>query len=281
MKTATLESRTVVLVVIALLVSMPLYADDGLGVMDDTIDITTGLPPREIVTTQLPDNDPIYDVLWDLTHGVVFGYEPASFYSDVVGMLAANGYVTTTTDAGIHNIDLSSYEIIVIALGSAWYSVYTAAEVQAVQDFVAAGGGVLVMSENTDCPNENINPITQAFGVTCGVSFPNPLDLFFTDFAAHQIFDGVTTVYFRAAGELSASAPGIPLAWTDAGEEMIASVEPCRMLVTGDANFCDNDCMATGGAQNEQFILNIFECLATGTSPVEDSTWGTIKALYR
>jgi len=51
------------------------------------------------------------------------------------------------------------------------------------------------------------------------------------------------------------------------------------MIVTGDCNFFDNNRLSF--ADNLQFLLNVFDCLATGTSPVEDSTWGTIKASYR
>ncbi len=269
----------VVPIIVALLIPMSLHADDGTGAVDNTIDIATGLEAGDVVFTPLPDNDPVYDVLWDLTHGVHLSYEPTARYSDVVALLAANGYVTTTTTAGIHNIDLSSYEIIVIGVLSAWDSPYSAAEVVAIQDFMAAGGAVLVMGDNDGCPNGNINPVTQAFGVTCGLSTVLPFDLYFTDFVPHQIFDGVATVYYRAAGEILASAPGIPLAWTDVDELMIASVEPCRMIVMGDGNFCDNEYF--GYADNQQFVLNVFECLATGTNPVEDSTWGTIKAMYR
>jgi hypothetical protein len=268
--------RVVTLAVLALLVSMPLHADDPIN---NTTDAATGLPPVHGGTTPLPDNDPVYNVLWDLTHGVYLNYQPTGDYSDVVGLLAANGYVTTTTAAGVDNIDLSPYDIIVIGVLSNWNSAYSASEVAAIQDFMAGGGGVLVMGENDGCPNGNVNPVTQAFGVTCGLSTITPYDLYFTDFVAHQIFDGVTTVYYRAAGRLSASGPGIPLAWTDAGDEVIASVEPCQMIVTGDGNFCDD--VYLGYADNQQFVLNVFDCLATGESPVEDSTWGVVKALYR
>lgn len=279
MKTSALETCIAVLAVLSLLISVPLKADDGSDPVDGTINLVTGLPATDVETTPLPEGDPVYDVLWDLTHGVYLGYEPAGRYSDLVAMLAADGYVTTTTAAGIHNIDLSPYEIIVIGLGSAWNTPYTAPEVAAIQDFMSLGGGVLVMGDNADCPNANINPVTQAFGVTCGLNVILPYDLFFTDFASHEIFDGISTVHYRAAGEISAGVPGVPIAWTDAGEETIASVEYCQMIVAGDCNFCENDYL--GSEDNAQLMLNVFECLASGSTPVEDSTWGTIKATYR
>lgn len=279
MKSSTSGTWIAVLAVLLLLISVPLVADDGIDWGDDTVNVLTGLPATEVQTTPLPEGDPVYDVLWDLTHGVYMDYEPAGRYSDLVAALAANGYVTTTTAAGIHNIDLSPYAIIVINLGCTWYGPYTAPEVAAIQDFMSDGGSVLVTGDNTDCPNGNINPVTQPFGVTCGVSYLAPLDLYFTDFAPHQVFDGISTVYYRAAGEISAGAPGVPIAWTDADEETIASVGYCQMIVTGDCDFCTNDYL--GSADNQQFILNVFDCLATGGNPVEDSSWGIVKALYR
>lgn len=281
MKTSATKSKSWIAVpaVIALLISLPLWVSAGADPVHNDTDVATGLPAGDVEFTPLPDNDPVYNVVWDLTHGVYLSYEPTGWYSDLVGLLAANGYVTTTTTAGIDNIDLSPYDVIVIAVLSAWNSAYTTSEVQAIRDFIELGGAVLVMGENAVCPNANVNPVSQAFGVTCGVSSLSPADLYFTDFVPHQIFDGVTTVYYRAAGEISASAPAVPLAWTDAGEEVIASAEPCRMIVTGDGNFCDNTYMSM--ADNQQFALNVFDCLATGFSPVEDSTWGSIKAIYR
>jgi hypothetical protein len=275
MKTRAIVSQVVLFAVLTLLISVPLHADDPVN----TTDLATGLPAADIEFTPLPDNDPVYNVLWDLTHGVYLAYEPAGYYSDLVALLAGNGYVTTTTASGIDNIDLSPYDVIVIAVLSNWNSPYTPSEVAAVQDFIAGGGGVLVMGENANCPNGNINPVTQAFGVTCGLFNLVPDDLFFGTFVPHQIFDSVTTVYYRAAGAISASDPGVPLAWADTGEEVVASVEPCQMIVTGDGNFCDNTYLPN--ADNVQFILNVFDCLATGESPVEESTWGVVKALYR
>lgn len=264
---------------VILMAAGPLGAVDGDGNSDDELDILTGLRAEDPGFTPLPDGDPVYNVLWDLTHGVYLFYEPAGDYSDMVALLAANGYVTATTNAGIDNIDLSIYDVVVICMGSSWDSPYTAVEVQALEDFMTQGGAVLVMSENSDCPNGNINPITQPFGVTCGVGYPMPHDLYYSDFTPHQVFNGVTTLRHRASGELTAIGPGVPIAWTDADEEMVAIVEPCQMIVTADSNFCDNDYLTE--VDNQQFLLNIFECLAVGSSPVETATWGAIKALHR
>ncbi len=249
------------------------------GMATAEIDPTTGLPPKSSAFVPLPHGLGT-NVLWDLTHGVFLSYEPSGLYSDLVTLLAANGFNVTTTAAGINNIDLSPYEVLVICLGSNWDSPYTAPEVAAVQAFIGAGKGVLVMGDNTDTPNGNINPITQAFGTTCGISYLQPPDLFFSNFIVHPIFTGVGSIYYRAGGELDGVAPSVEAAFTTEGYPTITVLDPCGMVVTGDINFCDNVYFAN--ADNRLFALNVFRWLAGGcATPVENTTWGALKAFYR
>ena len=207
-------------------------------------------------------------VLWDLTHGVHLDYQPAGRFSSLVSILESKGFSVSTTTAGVDNIDLSVYDVLVVCLGSAWNSAYTASEVSAIQTFVNNGGGLLVMGENTDCPNSNINPVAQAFGVTCGVSYLSPLDLYFSDFAAHLIFAGCSELYDRAAGELGAVSPGELVAWTDSGLGTVAITSGgARIVVTGDNNFGDNAYIHI--SDNQLFSENLFDWLAQ----VDGTTW--------
>lgn len=190
-------------------------------------------------------------ILWDTTHTPHLQYTPQGRYSDLVSMLADSGFATVADGQGVNNIDLSVYDVIVICLPSNWVSVYTGAEVNAlltyydnghqhviqtsdanwcdnsymhladdsafaynVFEWLASAGGILIMSENTACPNENVRPVCQAFSMDCGLSYLSPSDLYFSNFAAHPIFNGVSQVYYRAAGELSASAPAQEIGWT-------------------------------------------------------------------
>jgi hypothetical protein len=243
------------------------------------LDKSTGLPSVWVPETPLPGGDQPYDVLWDLTHGVYLDYQPTGRFSDLVALLTGQGFTMSTTDQGVHNVNLAAYDVLVITVLSAWNSAYTAAEVTAIEQFVAGGGGLFVMGDNPNCPNGNINPVVQAFGMTCGISLLVPSDFYFTNFAVHEIFDGINTVYYRYAGELACSLPSEPVAWGDGGEEVVGLLDYCQVIVAGDGNFCDNTYLQT--VDNPAFAMNIFECLAGGGTPVEESSWGVVKALYK
>ena len=231
---------------------------------DQQVDSTTGDTIKDVKTTQLDQKITASSgcaVLWDLTHGVYnFNHEPSGSFSSLVSLLSSKGYTIDTTNAGILNIDLSQYDVLVICLGSAWDSQYTAEEVSAITSFVQNGGGLLVMGENTDCPNGNINPVAQEFGTTCGVSYLSPLDLYVNDLAPHPIFDGVSEFYMRAAGEVDGVSPSEEVAWTDSkGTVTVATLGSGRVVITGDTSFCENQYISN--ADNQLLSENIFDWL--------------------
>jgi hypothetical protein len=204
-------------------------------------------------------------VLWDLTHGVYLDYTPHGFYSDMTGFVQSSGFnIVTTNDIGSEN--LADYCLVVCGLGSAWDIPYTAAEKAQIQSYVQNGGGLLIMGDNSTVPNGNINPISEAFGVTCGLSEIGPNDLYFSNLAVHPVFENVNNLFFRAAGELAVTPPAQEIAWTDNGEVIVAAAQDGagRVLVTGDLNFCENDYF--GMEENHLFILNIFEWLCASVT---------------
>ncbi|MHC4475586.1 MAG: DUF4350 domain-containing protein [Planctomycetota bacterium] len=246
-------------------VDVQAFNDGQANIAAGQIDATTGetfQPAPHLDLAPLKTLSAGGAVLWDLTHGVYFNYEPSGRYSSLVSVLAGKGYTVDTTTAGVDNLDLSVYDVLVVSVGSAWYSAYTASEVTAIQTFVSNGGGLLVMGENTNTPNANINPVAQAYGVTCGVSYLTPDDLYFTNLAAHAVFAGCSQIYYRAAGELSAGSPGQLVAWADTGEGTVAVAESGagRIVVTGDADFCANSNIGT--ADNQLFAESVFDWLS-------------------
>lgn len=242
-------------------------------------DVMTGREAVDAQSTPLPGQLGA-NVLWDLTHGVYYLYEPSGLYSELVADLAANGLVVATTTSGVDNIDLSAYSILVICAGSSWTSAYTASEVAAIVDFVNGGKGLLILGDNATARPENINPVAQAFGTTTGVSTLNA-DFTFTDYIPHALFDGVNAIQYATAGELDGQAPAIEAAFSDAGKPLVTVVEPCKVVVTGDINFADNE--YNHFVDNRTFSLNIFQWLSGGCVPTstERATWGKVKGLYR
>jgi hypothetical protein len=198
------------------------------------------------------------NVLWDLTHGVYLAYEPAGYYADLVTQLNSEGFIVDTTTAGVDNVPLFNYDVLVVNVASAWNSTYTASEVTAIENFVNNGGGLVVMCDNVITPNSNINPVAQAFGTTCGISdLGSPL----TDFADHPILSGISELDPVFGGEITASPPTALYAWDPGGKGAIsATAAGSKVVMMGDVNFWDNASLSN--SDNALFASNIFNWLS-------------------
>jgi hypothetical protein len=202
-------------------------------------DPTTGemaflAPPKELETLSSVASGG--NVLWDLTHGVLLGYEPSGDYSSLVSLLGSTGYSLSTTSAGVDNVNLSDFDVVVVNLGSAWNSAYTTSEVSALVDFVQNGGGLLIMCDNTSTPNSNVNPVAQAFGTTCGVSNSQEL---ITNLSPHSIFEGVSEIDMTVfAGEVTTVSPSQLVAFDSVAKGVVSVAEDAagKVVVVGDIN---------------------------------------------
>ncbi|WP_407356129.1 DUF4350 domain-containing protein [Methanolobus sp. WCC5] len=263
------RSRITLMVIAALIIAMACT----ITASSAGIDITTGneyIEQSNIVfhSNSAPVEDSDQKILWDLTHGVYEDYQPSGHYSDLVTILNGMGYTVQTTDIGLNNVDLSEYDILVICVASSHDTQYSPADVAAIEEFVANGGGLLIMGDNTDTPNENIQPVADLFGTQLGESYIRPSDLNITNTASHPIYDGVSRFIFRAAGEISGSIPSEEVAWDDNGNAVMTVVScPGKVVITGDSNFCENYYIDL--EDNEQLTRNIFTWLG---EPCEDQS---------
>ncbi|HEX7320003.1 MAG TPA: T9SS type A sorting domain-containing protein [bacterium] len=201
-------------------------------------------------------------VIWDTTHGVYLNYQPFVRYLNLVAMLNDSGFTIECCGTGLHTIDLTQYSIIVITVGCSWNSAYTQEEVDSILSYynnghqrilltgdmnfcedtylpqadniaftynvfewLASRGGILIMGDNPGCPNANINPVANAFSMTAGTAALSPSDLYFSNFTAHTLFDGITQIYYRAAGQVAAISPAAAIAWTANNEPTIALLD--------------------------------------------------------
>ncbi len=229
-------------------------------------DLSTGGVYEGAPHVQLPAPNDILSggsVLWDMTHGVYLGYQPAVNYTSLVSLLNGMGFTVDTTAAGVNNVPLANYDVLVVNLGSNWNSAYTAAEVTAIQNFVASGGGLVVLGDNPITPNANINPVAQAFGGTFGIAdLIDPI----TNLAAHPIFNGVTSLDLDAGGQVSAAAPAEVIAWDSLsrGAVAVAQVGVGKVVLIGDINLWTNSYIAN--VDNQLFAQNTFDWLASWLS---------------
>lgn len=210
-----------------------------------------------------------YDVLWDTSHGVYLSYQPSGRYQGLVNHLGGYGFSVDSTSNGFLVDDPTGYDVIVVCVGSAWDTAYSAAEVSRIVDYVNAGGGLLILGDNTDCPNSNIQPVAAGFGIGLGVSHIFPMDVYTSDLAAHPIFNGVSEIYMRAAGEISAGGSPSLVAWQEGtGLGLVAAGTSGlgRVVAMGDMNtFADE---YYGLVDNTLFSVNTFQYLAGEGGPV-------------
>ena len=232
------------------------------GIASAEIDRSNGLPVGEkLMMTESSPSSSVCEIgsqnclaLWDISHGVYLNYYPTGAFSQFVALLTGEGYPVAVTDKGIldPSVDLSSFDILIISTVTTDDSPYSAAEVAVIKTFVDNGGKLLILADNPGCPNENINPVSQAFGVTTGVSYLSG-DLYITNLASHPAFNGVSTVYMIAGGELSSTGT---IAWSPDERPAIDAVEESRVIVIGDSNIFDNNHIST--ADNTLFAKNLW-----------------------
>lgn len=253
----------------------------GASVLAEDVDLATGLSaaPAITVLTPEPDGGKQLEILWDLTHGVYGQYEPSGFYFNLTEVLANAGFGMNTTTLGVNNIDLTAYDVVVINVTSAWNSPYQTAEVIALDNYVNQGGGLLIMGAGGGCPNGNINPVSQEFGTTCGGATGEPNDLYFINFLTHEIFDGISTLYFRATGVLTCTPPSVEAAWSPTYSDVLISIvgPSPRVVILGTSTGFSNDYFSL--ADNTNFSVNVFTYLSGYPMLLETGTWGAIKAM--
>lgn len=210
-----------------------------------------------------------------LHHGIFLNYSLEGSYSTLRTILEAQGYTFTTTTAGVNNIDLSPYRIIVICLGSNWYSTYTADEAETLVAFVNRGSSLLIISENTACPNGNLTQITNRFNFTVGLGNPQSCYSSFSINPTYSsIFVGISSGNHctDAPGAVGASAPSETIGWMGSPAGAAGRCESGKggVLLISDANHWDINNLYDG-TQNDLFALQVFAwlssppCSPTGT----------------
>ncbi len=230
-----------------------------------------------------------YTVLWDTSHGVFddgsHSYQPSDYYSELTESLTKdNVFSVATTGSSPFDLttDFSGIDVVVISVLSSVFSPYGDAlytdEIDALDAFVSGGGGLLIMSDTTTAPVDNINPLVNRFGFESLISTDliSAGNVNITDLSNHEIFgeteDGTKVNQvsmngasgFRFTPSSSAISVGRDV---DSGKTAIAIAEHGlgRVVVIGDSNLWAWPQPVSANftsADNEQFALNTFEYLA-------------------
>ncbi len=246
------------------------------GVASAEIDLTTG---NEVQTIDVGHSTPMAlngvvagtlsgenncDILWDITHGVMGQYAPGyGSYTTLESVLNNQGCIITTTSAGVNNVALSDYDVLVVNVASSINSAYTPVEVNAITNFVNSGKGLLIMGDNPAVVPDHINPVSQVFGTTTGIAYSSTT---ITNFGIHPITNGISHVSFAGGGKLTTTSPSTTVGWDIIGNDEINIVNGKKVVIIGDINvFTNNEAGQIGLNDNQKFAENIFNYLCTPT----------------
>jgi len=207
-------------------------------------------------------------ILWDYTHGVFcvgYCYDLSDMYSKLATMLTSNGYSITTTAAGVNNVNLDLYDIVVICLPCNWNSAYSAAEADSLAAFVSRGGSLLVISENTACPNGNLTQVANRFNFSVGLGNPAAC---FSSFTANPVYSSIFVgvvpgnVCTAAPGSVGAAAPSELIGWRGAEGGVAGRCVQGQggVILIGDANHWDSVRLYNG--DNDELALQTFAWLS-------------------
>ncbi len=210
------------------------------------------------------------NILFDESHG-----GSATSYDDLIADLTtASATVDVITTGPIDTALLSGYDVYWIP--DSTNTVWTAAELQDIEDWVNGGGGLFI---NYDCCSDDTAPAVAALfditylgtGGTGGVT---------SDFFPHPTTDGITAINLPGPYQSLAVAGSAEVVVNDVGEEAQVAVNQVggRVVVVADDAFNDGSNYASN--DNALFAANIFEWLSSGGAGVpwiaEDPISGTL-----
>lgn len=196
------------------------------------------------------------NILWDDTHDTD-GDElagPSPNYSEFAAIALALGHSITERDAPGDLTDLSGFDLLMIVDAEVPFS---AAEIAAIQGFVADGGELLVLGENPaafdrSSHNDLLSP--------WGVSFTT-LAVPFSDFLNDaDVTDpiGFSPIFFASFGELAVTGAGAQVLGTTFFGPGFASAAGGSVLVFSDSNFMD-DTRISPGDNEEQLVVALLD----------------------
>ncbi len=217
--------------------------------------------------------------------------------------LTANGWIVGELVTGpVTGETLAGWDIYLIPVkNTAGLSSFSEGEVDAVAAFLKDGGGLWAFHEYSRNPT-GINSLTSRFGVSFHddiISDPtdNPgpgyeTTAFIQNISQHPITEGVDSITYHAGCCLDVQSPAFVLAQGDEDAYSLnCSSAPPVLAATSDvgrAVFCGDITPMHPSyfpeyltASEIQLLINIANWLAIAPVATEETSWSTLKCLYR
>lgn len=197
------------------------------------------------------------NILWDTSHGPFGEYHLDGEYSQVADLLQQEGFTIEQSEDALDARSLWNADILVVSILSAYDASFTTSEVERITSFVNAGGGLVIMADNSQVRPQRLALLLDVFGLLASTRD----DIFnMTVFGNHPVTEGIEFVVFDLGGGVDVvdGRGGEIIGWDDweiAGLAVNEQSEGAVILV-GDADLWSN--RSLGIEDNVPFAVNCF-----------------------
>ena len=215
-------------------------------------------------------------VLFDLSHAPYYGVDPWDFpahlnekYTIWRDMLVNHTFtfdkLFPSAEGNLTTEKLAPYDMLVIVAPQLNFS---AEEVAAITEWVADGGSLLVLGDNSfvDEVNEHINYLLSNFDLSMkDVSGDSGS---YAIYRKHPVTEGCEYIYVSLPGYIDYAGDAFPI-WGNDTSKIVAAAQEYgngRVLLISDINFAANDNISE--EDNAQFALNIANWLTASKAKV-------------
>ena len=138
-------------------------------------------------------------ILWDVSHGSIEDNNLAGNYNTLARLLQQNEFLISEGNGQHLNRNIWLADILVVSILSNFEEEYSEEEINRIVAFVESGGGLIVLSDNSEVRPNNIAPLLSEFDILAA------RNNFITDLVAfeeHPITEGLESISIRSGGEL-------------------------------------------------------------------------------
>jgi len=216
-------------------------------------------------------------VMLEASHGFAAGLGPGA-YQQLQDALAGWGLPVTVSTADLTTVDLTAMAVVILSVDWLQGGPYAAAERDILTAFVDQGGSLLALGGATALDNAHLNPVTSAYGITCGLADADGAVLLIT---GHPVAAGLTGWDLGPAGVLGLGFGAGSVAHNAGAQDLIAAFDGGtpghKVVVVGSPALRD----AGWDALAERLVQNTLQWIGLTLVAGERTTWGGVRTLYR
>ncbi len=226
------------------------------------------------------------DALFDEGHDQQWPMSSSDKFDEARAAITGAGHTISVLNSTITLEALNDYDLFVTGTLNSFLS---AAEIEALQNFVMVGGTVLVIHDggwSSDSVTPSVNSFLAPYGIVLASASSNGNGLMVEGFSSHCLTQSINALgldYVRLIDSISSPALDLTTGSTDILAVYESDTGGKVIALSDDSLWSDpgtGSDYAISDLDNLTMLMNIFDCL-NGSVATETATWGGLKSLYR